>query len=266
MFHDDLFVRAGQGYELTTQGQRLLSELETMLPKLDRLLSGTKFDPATEQANFRLAVTDSAASVLTPLVSRAILPKARRVRFEFVAWHKGIFDELTHGSLDMVFVASTVDVPAPLQMQTIHNEEFVCVVDAKSRYKKAMTLGQYLEAEHIIVSIMGGIQVAPDKTLAALGHKRRGVLQVPYHEAAVRCAQGTEFVATVPRRFMEGSCFNPAIRILDPPKEIKGFRYVMTWHPRVNTDAAHAWLRATMREVGAMVEKGRVREAKKKSA
>ena len=40
MFHDDLFVRTAVGYELTPQGQRLLQELEVMLPKLDRLLSG----------------------------------------------------------------------------------------------------------------------------------------------------------------------------------------------------------------------------------
>lgn len=31
--------------------------------------------------------------------------------------------------------------------------------------------------------------------------------------------------------------------------EISTFRHVMTWHPRLNTDAAHTWLRATMREI-----------------
>ena len=29
-----------------------------------------------------------------------------------------------------------------------------------------------------------------------------------------------------------------------------GFRYRMAWHPRVESDAAHGWLRATMRELG----------------
>ncbi|MGB2665226.1 MAG: LysR family transcriptional regulator, partial [Candidatus Acidiferrum sp.] len=33
MFHDNLFVRTAEGYELTPQGQRLLQELEVMLPK-----------------------------------------------------------------------------------------------------------------------------------------------------------------------------------------------------------------------------------------
>ena len=32
------------------------------------------------------------------------------------------------------------------------------------------------------------------------------------------------------------------------PGEITGFKYLMIWHPRVNTDAAHAWLRGVSGE------------------
>jgi hypothetical protein len=34
------------------------------------------------------------------------------------------------------------------------------------------------------------------------------------------------------------------------PEEITGFKYLMIWHPRVNTDAAHAWLRSEIRRIG----------------
>jgi DNA-binding transcriptional LysR family regulator len=125
MFDDDLFIRMAAGYELTPQGQRLLHKLEVMLPKLDRLLSGSNFDPAVEQASFRLAVTDNAAAVLAPVLCREVLPSAKKVRFDFVAWHKGSFDEVTHGSVDLAFGASSVEAPPPLQSQTIYEEEFV---------------------------------------------------------------------------------------------------------------------------------------------
>ncbi len=69
-----------------------------MLPRLDRLLSGSNFDPSAEQASFRIATTDSAASIIAPILCREVLPAATQVRFEFVQWHKGLFDELTHGS------------------------------------------------------------------------------------------------------------------------------------------------------------------------
>src|SRR5467141_1445491 len=82
MFDDDLFIRMAAGYELTPQGQRLLHELEVMLPKLDRLLCGANFYPAVEQASFRLAVTDNAAAVLAPVLCREVLPSAKKVRFD----------------------------------------------------------------------------------------------------------------------------------------------------------------------------------------
>jgi DNA-binding transcriptional LysR family regulator len=251
MFHDDLLIRATSGYELTPQGERLLGELEVMLPKLDRLLSGSSFDPSTEQATFRIAATDNAAAVLAPLLCRNILPGAEKVRIDFLPWHTGVYDQLAHGRIDLAMAASIVDVPPPLQSQMIYNEDFLCAVDAKSPYKRALTIGQYMKAEHLSIAIQSGIQVVPDKPLAAKGYKRKVAMQLPYHEAAIRCVPGTHYIATVPRRFVEGATPNPAIRFLKPPPEVSSFRYVMTWHPRVNTDAAHSWFRETMRQLGA---------------
>lgn len=255
MFHDNLFVRTAEGYELTPQGQRLLQELEVMLPKIDRLLSGSSFDPTVEQAAFRLAVTDNAAAVLIPVLCREVLPTARRVKFDFVPWHRGSYEEVTHGSVDLAFGSSTVEPPSALQSQTIYEEQFVCVADAKRRLPKSLTLGQYLKLEHISITILGGIQVSPDKPLAAMGYKRQVAIHVPYFEAAIRSVQGTNLVATIPSKFLAGIARNPAIKIVKPPPEIVGFRYVMTWHPRLNTDAAHTWLRATMRQIGETVAK-----------
>jgi DNA-binding transcriptional LysR family regulator len=253
MFHDELFVRTAGGYELTPQAQRLLHELEIMLPKLDRLLTGSSFDPSTEQASFRIGVTDNAAATLIPVLCREVLPGARKVRFEFVAWHKGIFDDVIHGGVDLVFSAGNVEAPSPLTSQTIYEEEFICAVDANSRFKKALTISQYIEAEHISVSILGGLQVAPDKPLMAKGYKRLIAIHVPYFETAVRCVEGTKLIATIPRKFVRNVYQDAAIKFLTPPKEVSGFRYVMTWHTRLNSDAAHTWLRATMRRIGALV-------------
>jgi DNA-binding transcriptional LysR family regulator len=255
MFHDNLFVRTAEGYELTPQGQRLLQELEVMLPKIDRLLSGSSFDPTVEQAAFRLAVTDHGAAILVPVLCREVLPAARRVKFDFVPWHRGSYEEVTHGSVDLAFASSTVEPPSALQSQSIYEEQFVCVADAKRRLPKSLTLEQYLNLEHISITILGGIQVSPDKPLAAMGYKRQVAIHVPYFEAAIRSVQGTNLVATIPSKFLAGIARNPAIKIVKPPPEIVGFRYVMTWHPRLNTDASHTWLRATMRQIGETVAK-----------
>jgi hypothetical protein len=43
---------------------------------------------------------------------------------------------------------------------------------------------------------------------------------------------------------------NPAMRIIKAPAVLGTFKYLMAWHPRMNTDAAHIWLRSVIREAG----------------
>jgi DNA-binding transcriptional LysR family regulator len=250
MFHDDLLVRCASGYEPTAQGQRLMRELEVILPKLDRLLSGSSFDPAVEPATFRIAATDNAASVLAPVIARELLPKAAQVRLDFISWHEKVFDDLSHGSVDLVLNADEGQIPGPLQTAVIYHDEFACAVEEESPYRGRLSLGQYLAAQHISVGVLGGLQTIPEKRLAAKGYKRKIAMQVPYFLAALRCVAGTPLVATVPKRFADAEAHSPGIRIVKPPKELTGFRYLMIWHPRVNTDASHTWLRSTLLQIG----------------
>jgi DNA-binding transcriptional LysR family regulator len=82
MFKDDLLVRGAGGYEMTPKGERLLQELSTMLPRVDRLLVGAEFDPDVEQAVFRVAGTDNAAAVFAPSLCRQMLPWLRNVTLQ----------------------------------------------------------------------------------------------------------------------------------------------------------------------------------------
>jgi DNA-binding transcriptional LysR family regulator len=73
---------------------------------------------------------------------------------------------------------------------------------------------------------------------------------VPYHTTAMRSLIGTGLVATVPRRIAELEVSNPSVRIVKAPAVLGTFKYLMTWHPRMNTDAAHIWLRSIIRKAG----------------
>jgi DNA-binding transcriptional LysR family regulator len=111
-------------------------------------------------------------------------------------------------------------------------------------------LKQYLAAEHIGVAVIEGNQNIPEKRLAAHGERRRTVVTLPYFGAAVRCVPQSGLMLTAPRRFAMGEAGNRAVKVLKAPAEITGFKYLMVWHPRVNTDAAHLWLRGTVSRIG----------------
>jgi DNA-binding transcriptional LysR family regulator len=96
---------------------------------------------------------------------------------------------------------------------------------------------------------LGG-QTHPDRHLAAIGEKRHCPLVVAQHTVAMRVAAVTEMIATVPRRMAVLEAPNKATKILEAPAALGSFKYVMIWHPRMQTDAAHVWLRSIVRELG----------------
>ena len=179
-----------------------------------------------------------------------------RVSFEFLPLHDGQFEAMEKGRLDLVLVADDGYAPTHFVKEVIFEVDFVCVVAKESRFSRALTLKQYLAADHIGISILGGIQTIPEKRLAAIGAKRRCPIWVPYHTTALRSLVGTNLVATVPRRMAELEASNPAIKILKAPAVLGTFKYLMSWHPRMNTDAAHTWLRSTLREAGRRISIG----------
>lgn len=249
MFNDDLLIRTPSGYEPTPKGKRLLQELSTMMPRLDRLLSGGDFDPQVEEMTFRVAVTDHASHVLCPFICRRVLPAAGKVSIEFVPIGEHSFEALDKGRLDLVLNADDGHLPARFAAEIIFEDGFLCVAAKESRFRRVLTLKQYLAAEHVGVEVLGGLPTIPDKRLAGIGEKRRCPISVPHWSAAVRCVAGTRLLATVPSRIARFEA-NNAVRILTPPEVLGRFNYLMAWHPRMNTDAAHVWLRRAIRETG----------------
>lgn len=250
MFHDDLLIRTANGYEPTPKGQRLLQELATMLPRLDRLLAGADFDPSTEDAAFRIAATDHAAYLLVPPLCNSVLAKPTKVEFNFVPLHAGQYEALERGRLDLVLNADHDTSSLHLSKEVIFEVDFVCVVSRKSKFERAITQKQYLAAEHVAVDIIGGVQTHPDKPLAAIGEKRRCPLVVAQHTVAMRVAAVTDMIATVPRRMALLEAPKKVTKILEGPAALGSFKYVMIWHQRMQTDAAHIWLRSIIREAG----------------
>src|SRR5260370_5002685 len=186
MFHDDLLVRTAAGYEPTQQGQRLIDELKVFLPRLDRLLSGSAFDPEVEQARFRIASTEHAASIMAPALCREVLPSAKKVRLEFVALRDSGFQELARGGLDLLLSTDDTYPASQLQSEVIYKEELVCVVAAKSAYTRQLTIKQYLEAEHFRLSGVAGSRFPPQNLLGAKAPKHPLFIQVPYPAAPLQ--------------------------------------------------------------------------------
>jgi len=249
MFRDDLLVRISGNYELTPKGRRLLRELDAVLPQLDRLLAGGAFEPGNEEARFRLAGTDYATHVVGPDLCRQFLTEGKRISFSISPLDDEVFDAMERGRIDLLLHADDGNVPLHYLRKTIFKDDFVCVVDREFPCSRRMTLQQYLKSEHIGVTIFGGRQTIPEQRLSAAGLNRNCPFGVPYFSTASRWVAGTRLIATIPKRLAGYESLNPNLKVLEAPKIMGSFNYLMIWHPRADSDAAHTWLRLTVTAV-----------------
>jgi DNA-binding transcriptional LysR family regulator len=86
-----------------------------------------------------------------------------------------------------------------------------------------------------------------DEALTTLGVKRTAAAIVGGFTTAVALARTSELVASVPERHTSGSrdgMFSFAL-----PYPVKDFVISAMWHPRLEADLAHRWLRECIRRL-----------------
>ena len=247
LFHDDLLVRRARQYEPTPRGQALLQELSVILPQLERLIAGKDFDPSTEQATFRLAASDSLAQLYGPALA-ARHAERPTLEFLFQAYTDDRFSDLEANRFDLLLDAEFRALPATLKSEVLFEEELVCAVAKESVYRKKLSLAQYLAAKHVCISVLENQQAVPDLALTKIGAARQCAFTLPYFSVGLRMVAGTSLIATLPRKLAESLLDSTQTRLVLPPDELAGFRYLMIWHARQDLDVRHLWFRQTMRE------------------
>jgi hypothetical protein len=64
---------------------------------------------------------------------------------------------------------------------------------------------------------------------------------------AMRNVAGTNLIATVPKRLAMHDARNRELKIVKAPKPMSCFPYLLAWHSRMDSVAAHTWLRTTVK-------------------
>jgi DNA-binding transcriptional LysR family regulator len=246
MFGDPLLIRSGRAYERTIRGERVLQELESLMPRLDAMVRGAEFDPARSQERFRVAMTDHASMILMPSLVARVRRAAAHVKLEVSVWRAEAYEDVAAARIDTALSAEVA--PPILETEVLFNIDFVCLVGSAQRVRtRRLTLEQYLQLPHALVETWEGQQTLVDRTLAQLGVKRQVALSIPFFVPAIFAIAQTDLILTVPRRLAKITAAMAGVRVLEPPREIKAFPYFMAWHPRLTSEPAHAWFREQLR-------------------
>jgi DNA-binding transcriptional LysR family regulator len=248
IFDDKLLVRTRKGFEPTRRALYIYEQLEHVLPAVEDLLRGHKFNPADATDYFRIAMTDHVALALLPTLMKAFAEKAPGVRIEISAWDDSSFRRLDTNALDLVIWVN--EAPSPLRSEQIYEDKSVCIVRKGHPIASSnlpLTVERYLQLEHLVISLVGTYQGDLDRALAQLGYRRNARLTLPFFAAAIPIIESTDMAATLPTR-MAKSFPHSRTCCLPIPINLPQIRYIQVWHPRNDEEPGHLWLRQLIKE------------------
>jgi DNA-binding transcriptional LysR family regulator len=245
-FGDELLVRGSEGYSLTPRAERIRTQLATVVTELDQLFATETFDPATTPQAFRLAVSDYSVAAFGPALVQRILMQSPNSTVVCEALDARAFDKLDAGTLDLAIYGSAA--PDRYSSQHLFTDRFVCVVAAEHPLtgRTSVSLSQYLRWPHLSIDV-GRPWV--DLALEARGAVRRVAVAMPYHVVGSSILPGTDLVLTVPARLVSRFADSTRVRVLDAPRELGEVQFYAVWHPRLDTDPSHRWLRGIVHAV-----------------
>jgi DNA-binding transcriptional LysR family regulator len=244
VFNDPLLIRRGSRLELTALALQLQRPLEQALQQLNGLLDTGGFDPASEQREFRLAMSDYGAQIVLPPLLRCLRREAPGIRLAVSqASREAMLAQLRDGEIDLALGVFS-EIPASLQAQTLFEEHLICIADRASLAKgQAPALEEWLQRPHVLLAMRPGGESEVDNVLDRRGLKRQIVLSLPHWSAAAQVLAGTDLILTVSSRSAEHLREQAELVFFQPPLPVPSVSFQQVWHSRRHLDPAHAWLR-----------------------
>jgi DNA-binding transcriptional LysR family regulator len=246
---DPLLVRAGRGLvpspralELRERVGRLVQDGEAILRPVQRI------DIDTLERVFTLRTTEGFVETFGPGLIARVSKEAPRVRLRFIPKLDKDSASMRDGSVDLETGVLSPAIGPEVRAQALFRDRFIGVVRRNHNLSRGrVSLKRYAAGQHIHIS-REGLEMGPvDAALQPLGLKREIVATVGGFSTALALARSSDLIATVPERHTEG--VRVGMYSFPLPSTIREFTVSLLWHPRLEADPAHRWLRERVREV-----------------
>jgi DNA-binding transcriptional LysR family regulator len=226
---------AGPVRQLVQDGQAVLRPVE-------------KFDLGRLERTFTLRTNEGFVENFGPALLARIRKEAPGVRLHFTQKPDKGSEPLREGSIDLETGVIGERTGPEIRAQALFRDRFVGVVRRGHLLSKGkVTAARYAGGAHVLVSRRGLDRGPIDEALERQGLKRDVVTIVGGFSAALALARGSDLVASVPDRHT--ARLRAGLHSFALPVSLPEITISLLWHPRLDADAAHRWLRGCVREV-----------------
>jgi DNA-binding transcriptional LysR family regulator len=247
---DPLLVRAGRGLVPTPRAIELRERVGQLVQDAQGALRPAEILRLEQLVRtFTLRTSEGFVENFGPSLIARIAAEAPGVRLCFVQKPDKDSTPLRDGIVDLETGVVEDETAPELRVQALFRDRLIGVVRAGHPLCKGkITPPRYAAGRHICVSRLGPDKDPIEVALQAFGLRREiAVVMAGGFSTALALARASDLVASVP----EGHTGNlrAGMHSFPLPIATPAFTISLHWHPRMDADPAHRWLRGCVREV-----------------
>lgn len=246
---DPLLVRAGRGLvptpraiELRDPVSRLVQDARAVLRPVEAL------DPARLARSFVLRTSEGFVENFGAALIARVGAEAPGVRLRFLPKPDKDSAPLREGLVDLETGVIGRATAPELRVQALFRDRFIGVVrEGHPLCAGEVTPARYAAGRHVLVARQGVERGPVDEALKAVGLERQVATTVGGFSTALALVRSTDLIDSVPERhtgLLRAGLFSFALPVPVPEITVS-----MLWHPRLDGDPAHRWLRGVVRGV-----------------
>ena len=246
---DPLLVRAGRGLVPSPRALELRAKVGPLVADAVGLLSAPERLSMQEvKRTFTLRTSDGFVENFGAMLLSEVADEAPEITLHFVQKVTRDGALLRDGLVDFeTGVIASASAPE-LRTQALFRDRFIGAVRRGHPLSRGkMTTARYIAAKHILIQRGESERGRVDADLAALDIERQAGTVVTSFAAALTLARSTDLVATVPDRHTAN--LRAGLHTFALPFRTRELIVSLLWHPRMDADPVHRWLREKIRAV-----------------
>lgn len=246
---DPLLVRAGRGLVPTPRAIELRERVSQLVQDSQAVLRPVeKLNLQQLVRTFTLRTSEGFVENFGPELIARIGQEAPGVRLCFMQKPDKDSTPLRDGTVDLeTGVIGKMTAPE-LRVQALFRDRFVGAVRLGHPLgQREITPSRYAAGGHIHVSRLGLDNGPIDEALKSFGLERKVVTIVGGFSGALALARASDLIASVPERHTGN--LRAGMLSFPLPVPTPEITVSLLWHPRLEADPAHRWLRGLLREV-----------------
>ena len=246
---DPLLVRAGRGLVPTPRAIELREQVGQLVQGGEAVLRPAKeLDLKQLVRTFTLRTSEGFVENFGPDLIARVGDEAPGVRLCFVQKSDKDSKPLRDGLVDLETGVVGQSTAPELRAQALFRDRFIGVVRMGHPLSQGeVTPSRYAAGRHVYVSRQGVDKGPIDEALRAVGLERKIVTIVGGFSTSLALARASDLIASVPERHTGN--LREGMHSFPLPVSTPEITISLLWHPRLDADPAHRWLRGHVRHV-----------------